>query len=143
MTHILFYEKPGCGGNAKQRALLEAAGHTLERRNLLTEAWTRETLLPYLQSLPVADWFNRAAPQVKSGEVVPEALTAEAAMALLLATPLLIRRPLMQRPDGQRLVGFDTAAVEAFVGLGEKAASPETPSSLEGCAAVRSPCPTR
>lgn len=152
MTHILFYEKPGCGGNAKQRSLLEAAGHTLERRNLLTEPWTRETLLPCLQSLPVADWFNRSAPQVKSGEVVPEALTAAAALDLLLTTPLLIRRPLMLRPDGQCLVGFDAAAVEAFVGLGSTSTSASTltstpaaatPSSLEGCAAVRAPCPTR
>lgn len=143
MTHILFYEKPGCGGNAKQRALLEAAGHTLERRNLLAEPWTRETLLPYLHNLPVANWFNRAASQVKNGEVVPEALTADAAMDLLLATPLLIRRPLMQRPDGQCLVGFDTAAVESFVGFGGQATSGKTPSSLEGCAAVRAPCPAR
>ena len=27
MAHLRFYGKPGCGGNARQRALLEAAGH--------------------------------------------------------------------------------------------------------------------
>ncbi|MEY4763353.1 MAG: hypothetical protein RI907_26 [Pseudomonadota bacterium] len=145
MTHIVFFEKPGCGGNAKQRAWLEAAGHTLERRSLLDEPWTRDTLMPYLQPLPVADWFNRAAPKVKSGEVVPEALDAESALALLLAHPLLIRRPLMQRPDGQRLVGFETEAVARFVGLA--AANPSgvdkpMPASLEGCAAVKGPCAT-
>lgn len=31
MTHLVFFEKPGCGGHARQRALLAAAGHTLER----------------------------------------------------------------------------------------------------------------
>jgi nitrogenase-associated protein len=133
MAHIVFYEKPGCGGNAKQRALLEAAGHTLERHSLLDEPWTRESLLAFLRPLPVAQWFNRAAPRVKSGEVVPEALSADAALALLLAEHLLIRRPLMQRPDGARMVGFDTAEVEAFVGLDASAA---TPASMEGCAAV-------
>ncbi len=133
MSHIVFYEKPGCGGNAKQRAMLEAAGHTLERHSLLDAAWSRETLMPYVQDLPVALWFNRAAPRVKSGEVVPEALDAEAALALLLAEPLLIRRPLMQRPDGARLVGFDAAEVDRFVGLG--AASTST-GSMEGCAAA-------
>lgn len=133
MARLVFFEKPGCGGNAKQRALLEAAGHTLERRNLLTAPWTRATLLPFLSPLPVADWFNRAAPRVKSGEVVPEALDAEAALALLLAEPLLIRRPLLQREDGARLVGFDTEAVERFVGL---AAPQALPASLEGCAAA-------
>lgn len=135
MAHLVFFEKPGCGGNAKQRALLEAAGHTLERRNLLTAHWTRERLLDYLAPLPVAQWFNRAAPRIKSGEIVPEQLDAEAALQALLAEPLLIRRPLMLREDGARLVGFDTAEVERFVGLGAPAA---TPASMEGCAAVRS-----
>jgi nitrogenase-associated protein len=133
MTHLVFFEKPGCGGNARQRALLEAAGHTLERRNLLTANWTREALLAFLAPLPVAQWFNRAAPRVKSSEIVPEQLGAEAALALLLAEPLLIRRPLMQRvDDGVRLVGFDTAEVERFVGLG----AADRPGSLEGCAAA-------
>ncbi|MBK6851270.1 MAG: hypothetical protein IPG93_06625 [Burkholderiales bacterium] len=116
MSHIVFYEKPGCGGNARQRAVLEAAGHTLERRNLLTAHWTRERLLDFLWALPVAQWFNRTAPRVTRGEVMPEQLDAEAALALLLAEPLLIRRPLMQRDDGERLVGFDTAEVERFLG---------------------------
>lgn len=147
MTHLIFYEKPGCGGNAKQRALLEAAGHTLERRNLLSEPWTAEKLLAYLLPLPVAQWFNRAAPRVKSGELVPEQLDADTALALLLREPLLIRRPLIRRSDdGRSLVGFDSAAVERFVGLGNSLPSP-SPTSLEGCAAAsttstRSPCQT-
>lgn len=133
MTHIVFYEKPGCGGNARQRAALEAAGHTLERRSLLAEAWTAEALRAYLAPLPVADWFNRAAPRIKAGEVVPEQLDADAALALLRAEPLLIRRPLMQRTDtGSRHVGFDTAAVHAWVGL--QPATTARAATLEGCA---------
>lgn len=142
MAHIVFFEKPGCGGNARQRSALEAAGHTLERRNLLTAHWTPERLLAFLAPLPVSDWFNRAAPRVKSGEIQPDALDADTALALLLKQPLLIRRPLMQRTDRHsRHVGFDTAAVHAWVGLGtnpapipalEGGASP-----AQGCAAPR------
>lgn len=143
MTRIVFYEKPGCGGNARQRALLEAAGHRLERRNLLAEPWTPASLLRFLAPLPVAAWFNRAAPRVTSGEVVPESLDREAALALLLAEPLLIRRPLMARPDGATLVGFETEAVQRFVGLAAvPAATGEVrplPASLEGCAAAARP----
>lgn len=145
MTHIVFYEKPGCGGNARQRAMLEAAGHTLERCSLLDEPWTRASLLAFLAPLPVAQWFNRAAPRVKTGEIVPEQLDADKALELLLQEHLLIRRPLMQRPDGARLVGFDTAAVDQFVGL---AVSADAPPSMEGCAAhapdvtQRMPCKT-
>lgn len=138
MAHILFYEKPGCGGNARQRALLEEAGHTLERRSLLDEAWTADTLMAYLAPLPVSAWFNRASPRVKSGEVDPDALDAGQALPLLLADHLLIRRPLMQRPDGMRLVGFDTEAVARFVGLNadDAGAPPDMPASMEGCAAA-------
>jgi nitrogenase-associated protein len=138
MTHIVFYEKPGCGGNARQRTALVAAGHTLDRRNLLTAHWTPDKLLVFLAPLPVADWFNRAAPQVKSGEVRPETLDTGTALALLLQEPLLIRRPLMQRTDtDSRHVGFDTAAVDAWVGLGT---NPASASTLEGCASPTERC---
>ena len=76
MTTLIFYEKPGCGGNAKQRALLEAAGHQLERRNLLTEPWTRERLLAFLAPLPVRDWFNRAHPASSPAKSIPSASSA-------------------------------------------------------------------
>lgn len=153
MATIAFYEKPGCGGNTRQRALLQAAGHQLRRHNLLTVPWTAATLQPWLAGLPVAEWFNRAAPRIKSGELVPETLAAETALAWLLAEPLLIRRPLMQRDDGARLVGFDLAEVDAFVGLPTTAAdqpqaAAKTPvrgaatRSLEGCTATARPCPS-
>lgn len=138
MTHIVFFEKPGCGGNARQRTALEAAGHTLERRNLLTAYWTKESLLAFLASLPVPDWFNRAAPRVKNGEVQPEALDTDKALALLLWDPLLIRRPLMQRTDNHsRHVGFDPEAVNAWVGLGTNPASQRT---KEGCVSPAQSC---
>jgi len=137
MTTLRFYEKPGCGGNARQRAALEAAGHVLERHDLLTAPWTRESLLAFLWDLPVPDWFNRAAPRVKSGEVTPEALSADDALALLLAEPLLIRRPLMERlDDGTRMVGFEADAVDAWIGL--HTAGRTSPG--EGCASPREKC---
>ncbi len=118
MALVTFYEKPGCQGNARQKALLTAAGHRVEARSLKAEPWTQARLLQFLGGLPVADWFNRSAPAVKAGEIVPEQLDADAALALLLANPLLIRRPLMEA-DGTRMVGFDTAAVDAWIGLGD------------------------
>jgi nitrogenase-associated protein len=134
MTRIIFYEKPGCGGNARQKALLRAAGHALEVRDLLRWPWDAASLLAFLAPLPVSDWFNRAAPRVKSGEIVPERLDAGLALGLLLAEPLLIRRPLMVREDDARMVGFDTALVHAWVGLG--ATAPDTGRALEACTAA-------
>jgi nitrogenase-associated protein len=142
MSQIVFFEKPGCRGNARQRAALEAAGHTLHRRNLITTHWTPESLLAFLAPLPVPDWFNRAAPGVKSGEVQPDLLDADTALALLLGEPLLIRRPLMQcADDGTRHVGFETAAVDAWLGLG-RGTNPASPRALEGCASPTERCAT-
>ena len=138
MAKLTFWEKPGCGGNAQQKRLLTAAGHELVVRDLLTEPWTARRLMEFLDPLPVAEWFNRSAPRVKSGEVDPEGLSRDEALRALLAEPLLIRRPLMEREwDGEwsevplRMVGFDTARVAAWIGL-----DPGAPVLGEGCAAA-------
>ena len=129
MADVIFFEKPGCGGNTRQKALLEQAGHRVIARDLLSHPWTPETLRPFFGDRPVADWFNRAAPAVKSGELVPEAMDETAALAAMVERPLLIRRPLMQVGD-RRDCGFETDRVDAWIGLGG-AASAE--GRMEGC----------
>ena len=137
MAHVTFWEKPGCGTNARQKLALANAGHTLDVRSLLTEAWTAERLKSFFGATPVATWFNPAAPKVKSGEVKPEAVEAEAAIALMLAEPLLIRRPLVE-VEGARCAGFDREPVTSLLG-------PAVPGAreLEGCShpGEAHPCP--
>ncbi len=116
MAVISFFEKPGCANNTRQKRILATAGHVVVAQNLLAEAWTAERLQSFFVGRPVAEWFNRAAPRVKSGEVVPEVLAPDEAIALMLADPLLIRRPLME-VDGRRMAGFDQDLVHAWVGL--------------------------
>src|SRR6266568_821257 len=87
MSVVVFYEKPGCSGNARQKALLEAAGHIVVARNLLRAPWTRRKLLSFLELLPIPQWFNRNAPAVKSGAIVPEELDEVTALALLQSEP--------------------------------------------------------
>ena len=118
MAVITFYEKPGCIANRRQKALLEASGHVLYVHNLLTAVWTVEGLRPFFAGLPVAEWFNRSAPAVKAGEVVPEAMSATEALTAMVADPLLIRRPLMRVGEEMR-AGFDTAQVRDWIGLAE------------------------
>lgn len=116
MVDVIFYEKPGCGGNARQKKALSDSGHRLDVRDLLSHPWSGAELLAFLGRLPVAEWFNRAAPRIKSGEIVPETLAAARALELLLEDHLLIRRPLMQVGD-DRMVGWDEAKVAAWIGL--------------------------
>ncbi len=137
MASIIFYEKPGCTNNTRQKVLLAAAGHTVLAKNLLTEPWTRERLLQFFGNRPVAEWFNRAAPKVKSGEIIPEELDADMALAMMRAEPILIRRPLIE-VDNRREVGFDIAVIDAWLGLGKMPAD-----DLEGCPKGHKakPCP--
>ncbi|HYG91815.1 MAG TPA: ArsC/Spx/MgsR family protein [Azospirillum sp.] len=136
MAEVVFYEKPGCAGNARQKKLLEDAGHRLIVRDLLSTVWTEQTLRPFFEDRSVAEWFNRSAPAVKSGAVDPDALDEAAALALLLADPLLIRRPLMRVGD-RRTCGFDADAVDAWIGLATKPAG-----DVEGCPKPdMPPCP--
>ena len=118
MAHIIFWEKPGCAGNARQKALLLASGHTLEVRNLLAEPWDATRLRSFFTGRAVYEWFNRSSPRIKSGDVIPEALDENQALGLMLADPLLIRRPLMEA-DGRREAGFEPERVSAWIGLKE------------------------
>jgi len=115
MATITFFEKTGCAGNARQKALLIASGHQVQARDLRDRRWTNAGLLEFLAGLPVEQWFNRAAPAIKSGEIVPGELDEPTALALLRDNPLLIRRPLLQVGD-ERRVGFDGTAIHAWIG---------------------------
>jgi len=114
MATVIFYQKPGCGTNARQKRALEMAGHTVIAKDLLAERWTAESLLGFFRSTPVSSWFNAAAPRVKSGEVDPINIDAATALALMVDDPLLIRRPLVEM-DAQRCAGFDREPVTSLL----------------------------
>lgn len=116
MADITFYEKPGCINNTRQKGMLAAAGHHVTALNLLTHPWTADTLRPFFGDKPVSEWFNKAAPRIKSGEIDPTSLSGDQALALMATEPLLIRRPLMVC-NGERRSGFDPEAVDAWIGL--------------------------
>ena len=116
MAQIIFWEKPGCKGNGRQKQILEDSGHELDVRNLLTEAWTPESLRLFFGTRPVSDWFNMTNPRIKSGELNPAEIAADEALEMMVAEPLLIVRPLMQVGQ-QRLAGFAVEQVHNWVGL--------------------------
>jgi nitrogenase-associated protein len=116
MAKVIFWEKPGCQGNARQKEILLASGHELEVRNLLTEPWTKESLAHFFGARPVAEWFNMTNPRVKTGEIVPADVSRDEALSMMESEPLLIVRPLMQ-VGGERLAGFDVETVHNWIGL--------------------------
>lgn len=116
MAQVIFFEKTGCSGNARQKALLAESGHEVLARDLRHKDWSNHALLKFLGGLPVVQWFNPSAPAIKTGEIVPGELDEPTALALLRDNPLLIRRPLLQVGE-ERHVGFDATAIDAWIGL--------------------------
>lgn len=116
MAKVVFYEKPGCAGNARQKALLIRSGHEIDARNLLDEPWTAASLRSFFGNRAVGEWFNRAAPRIKSGEIDPDAMTPDRALVEMVAHPVLIRRPLLQVGD-RREVGFVRELIADWIGL--------------------------
>lgn len=127
MNRVAFYEKPGCVGNRRQQVALRAQGVELEVYDLLSQPWTRESLRPFFGSLPVADWFNLSAPAIKSGEIDILRCTEEQALALMLAEPLLIRRPLLELGE-IRQAGFADGPALAALGI-----RPDADEDLQSC----------
>ena len=112
---VIFYEKPGCATNAKQKKSLREAGYTLIERNLLKHGMSAEELLAFLRPLPLRAWFNPNAPAIKKGEIDPDTMDESCAVAALMGDPILIRRPLMAFKD-QKLCGFESAFIKDLLG---------------------------
>ena len=130
MTTVVFYEKPGCINNTRQKALLTKAGHRLIVRNLLLEPWTPSRLRPFFGNLPVTQWFNTTAPAIKTGLVVPHHLDPGTALELMVLDPLLIRRPLIQ-VDNMHHVGFDLNIIDQWIGLHPNDVTPANPGRID------------
>lgn len=111
---VVFYEKPFCAANAKQKQILRQSGCTLIERNLLEHGLDTESLRSFMGDKKVADWFNPAAPAIKNGEIFLETLDETSAIELLMSNPILIRRPLMVI-GAEKLCGFDEKKVSEIL----------------------------
>ena len=65
---------------------------------------------------PVTDWFNPMAPRVKTGEVRPQELDEARALDLMIADPILIRRPLLETDAGV-CCGFEPGPALDYLGV--------------------------
>ncbi|MDD2789042.1 MAG: arsenate reductase family protein [Sulfurimonas sp.] len=114
MRIVIFYEKPGCVTNAKQKAALREAGCSIIERDILSNGMSESELGSFFVNLPVEKWFNMNAPQIKNAEINPKTLDAATAMALLMQNPILIKRPLMIISK-RKLCGFNQWFVQRLL----------------------------
>ena len=116
MSLIIFYEKPGCQTNTKQKLAFREAGCKVIERDLLNHGLSEEELHEFFKNMPVTKWFNPSAPLVKSGKINPVFLDKETALKMLMEDPILIRRPLMVI-KGKKLCGFNKWFVEKLLDI--------------------------
>ena len=114
MTKIIFYEKPGCAENQKQKNFLAAAGYEIETRDLTAEHWTPAGLRAYFAEKPVAEWFDPRANKITSGEINPATANPQSALVMMSVDPNLIKSPLLKF-NGRCASGLDAAELEHFL----------------------------
>lgn len=111
MKFVIFYEKPGCLTNARQKEALRGAGYKVIERDLLNHGMSEAELYEFFKNMPVTKWFNPNAPQIKKGQVLPVDLTPQEALTMITKNPILLRRPLMIIGD-RKLCGFNQWFIE-------------------------------
>jgi nitrogenase-associated protein len=92
---VVFYEKKGCGGNARQKELLSNAGVEFDAKDILNTAWTKESLESFFENLEGEQIFNMSALEIKNNEINIASLSKAEAITLMIQNPILIKRPLL------------------------------------------------
>lgn len=132
MTTVVFYEKPGCITNTKQKKLLSKLNISVKAIDLISFPWDKVTLKSFFRESSVNSWFNKNAPKIKSGEIVTSHLGEDEALNLLVNDPILIRRPLLEL-NQKRFCGFDLNTIFKELDL---ATPPKTEDDLEACSST-------
>lgn len=115
MADIIFFEKPGCINGEKQKAILRAAGHHLNCIDILSYPWSWKSLLDFVAGKKPEAMMNSTAPAVKNGEITPERLSFKVAVEMMVADPILIKRPLVE-VDGMKIQGFSDPRLAPYLG---------------------------
>ena len=114
--NFTFYEKTGCGGNAKQKELLKSHNISFSVKSLLDTPWTVETLSEFFKGLELVDMFNPFAPQIRDKQIDINTLSKDEAIELMIKNPILIKRPLLDI-NGVKVCGFDIEKINELLNV--------------------------
>ncbi len=108
---LTLYGLKNCDSCRKLKKTLEAAGHEVDLHDFRSEGLDRDLLDHFLQFFT---WDSLLNTRSTTWRQLPESqktdLHQEHAMALMLAHPALIKRPLLKTPDGSLRLGKDAQA---------------------------------
>jgi arsenate reductase len=111
---VTIYGIKNCDTMKKARAWLDNAGHAYDFHDYKTAGIDRARLEGWAEKVGWETLLNRSGTTFRK---LPDAdkagLTEQKAFALMLAQPSMIKRPVLELPDGKLLVGFRPADYEA------------------------------
>lgn len=111
---LIFYEKTGCGGNARQKKLLESEGISFEVRSMLDTKWEKEFLESFFIGLEKENIVNQFAPKIKNNEIDISKLSKDELIELMIAEPILIKRPLIEIGE-TKICGFNMEKINSIL----------------------------
>lgn len=111
-TPVRLYGIPNCDTVKRARAWLAEHGVAHAFHDLKKQGVPAEQLAAWVQAVGWEKLLNRQGTTWRKLEPAAQAAAADAAgaMALMQAQPSVIKRPVVQWPDGSVTVGFDAAA---------------------------------
>ncbi len=118
MAEMTFFAKTGNPESNRQRKQLQHAGNELHCRDILRQKWTRKKLLPFVRGRDPLQIMDSSAVMIRKGGIDPVLITFDEAVDLMVASPELIKGPLVE-VDGLSIQGFEDSRLRKY--LGEKA----------------------
>jgi nitrogenase-associated protein len=112
---VVFYEKPNCAGNAKQKKLLTLNGISFETRSILDTPWNSDILNSFFKDLEIKDIINPFAPKIKNNELDISNISKDELLKLMIQEPILIKRPLLEIGE-TKICGFDIEKINQTIG---------------------------
>lgn len=116
---MIFFEKIGCVNGEKQKNILQGAGHTLRCVDILSHCWSKGEILPFIAGKEPMAMMNPTAPDIKSGKIIPAKLSFNEALQLMIESPILIKRPLIE-VDGLFIQGFMDERLDKYLGAWDR-----------------------
>ena len=98
------------------KAELSQAEINLNERDFFADPFTLDELKGLIGARSASDYFSWRSPSFRKMGLNRDDMTEDQMLDLMVGEPRLIRRPLIQTPDGDLIVGTDKKAMSALLG---------------------------
>ena len=115
MKEMIVFIDQGCHRSEQQRNALQAVSNRMHCRDLRSQSWTRDKLLPFVRGRKPIHMMNSSAPEILGGKIDPVLLSFDEAVDLMVASPSLIRGPLIE-VDGMYIQGLQDQRLQPYLG---------------------------